>query len=96
LRERQIADMVDRYHTLFAVPVFVLDPRHAKTVVPDVDEYLIGLDRRGNTHTAYGLTRGTVRSLAVDEGNNLFQHFCDLLGHPELRALQQLRASRPA
>lgn len=92
LSQRDIISMIDSWHNLFSVPVFVLPAPLSPPIPGGFVEYVVGGDRRGRVACAYGLVASTKRTVRVDKrtARAFRDHFQRLLRARSLTTLQTL------
>ena len=92
LREREILEMIDELHALFAVPVFVLDPAKAPPAPHGIDEFLLGIRPTGDAPNSFGLIKpeDRVELLGRPQSRDLKVYFDRLLAHGDLKCLRRL------
>jgi hypothetical protein len=85
-----VMEMVDRYHRLFGVPVFVLPPS-ALSDVERREEFVIALNAGGVPHSCfqYNLdTEGDTAQLVLKDAIERRDRFLRFLSHPELKTVE--------
>ena len=84
-----VMQMVDRYHRLFGVPVFVLPPS-ALTETERSEEFVLGLGRDFEPHHCYQYDIRTAldtRDLSFGDARIRKERFLSLLANPELKSV---------
>jgi len=93
LAEKPIVDMVDYYHTMFGVPIFVLPREKLKSTPGGFAEFLLGVDHQKDVHIGYALKRFEMtEQLEAEEGSKLLDFFEKLLKDDDLKSLQDYRS----
>jgi hypothetical protein len=90
-RERSVLQMIDSYHRLFKVPVFVLDPAHV-SAEERREEFVLGMDPLLRPHHCYQYVLGSGRDtqeVGTVRATMLLERFFGFLAHPKLMTVQQ-------